>query len=243
MKNLNLPKINYHLDRKTYLPAIMALLLSVVPWYFSSHFSTAAFSKNISIQILFFLATFMVNFLTLDRLTNKTHLRLMAPLAIIPLLIFIILLLSKQRYISMLGLLTIVPFITTFLPFDQKNGIGLISFALSLGTLNPMAFFYIRNGFAINIILKLGLLLSLTYIVILFSAFVTENRNFRIFTLGLVVVIAIASLILLKSWSALIYPIFALVGWVVAKIKLPRNITVLILITLACVLMLFTISN
>ncbi|MCS8564332.1 hypothetical protein PS421_08435 [Pediococcus pentosaceus] len=232
MNKINLPKFNYPIEKKSYLPAINALLLSVVPWYLSSHFSSEIFSKHLSIQILFFLATFMVNFLTIDRLTNKTNLRLMAPLAIIPILTFIILLFSENTYVALLGLLSFVPFLTTFLPLEQKNGVGLLTFSLSVGTLAPLAFFYIRNGFVTSILLKMGLLLSLMIIVILFAIFIKTSFKFAIFALALTLIITIFAFILLKSWTALIYPILAVFSWFVPKLHLPRNFTLLVLIAL-----------
>lgn len=243
MNKINLPKINYHVDKKSYLPAIIALIISIVPWYFSSHFSSDLFSKHLTIQILFFLATFMVNFITMDRLTNRTNLRLIMPLAVIPLLIFAVLLLSKERYISFIGLLSFTPFISTFLPYSGKNGVGLISFSVSSAILIPLAYFYIRNNFVSEIFLKICVLLALTFISVLFSIFISDIAKFNLLALGLILLTLIFSFFILKSWSALIYPIVSLIGWIIPRLKLPRNLNLLILIVLTCVLMIFTTSN
>lgn len=243
MNKINLPKINYHVDRKSYLPAIIALILSLVPWYFSSHFSSDLFSKHFTIQILFFLANFMINFLTMDRLTNKTNIRLMAPLALIPFLIFAILLLSNDRYISLIGILTFVPYISTFLPFNGKNGVGLISFSISLGTLVPITYFYIRNDFVSSVFLKICLLLTLTFISILFSIFINHPNKFIILGIVLNILVLILSAFILKSWNSLVFPILGLIGWLIPRFKLPSNLNLFILTILTCVLMIFTASN
>lgn len=243
MDKIKIPKINYHVDRKSYLPAILAVILTSTVWYFSSHFSSEPFKHNLTVQIIFFLASFMANFITFDQLTNKTNLRLIAPLAVIPVAFFIILLVSKERYVSLLGLLTLVPFVSVFLPFQGKNGVGLISFAFSISVLSPIAFFYIRNAFVSSMFLKTCLLLCLVFLMILFSVFVAHPEQFIYLEIGLLVVITIFGFVLFKQWSAVLYPMIGILGWYLPRVKLPRNFILLVLIILICVTFLFTAGH
>ncbi|AEV95451.1 hypothetical protein [Pediococcus claussenii] len=233
MKNLDFLHNNATVNQKTILPAIVSFLLSGSIWLFSSHFSTTHFGESFPIQLLLFLGIAMIIFITLDRFTNRTPPRLLLPIFIIPVAIIAIIYLSNQKSIAGLLALTLIPLFTSFLPFYKIDGIGLLIYAISLGTIFPFSYFFVQNKFVSGYLISLCIILSLSLISVNFPIFFEVSSTYRIFNIILNVLTIITALIVLKNWAVIPLMIISIASFFINQLDNIRyKLTIITVLTL-----------
>lgn len=239
MNKLNLPDLKNKIDQKTILPAALSVVFSSISWYFSYHFASLRLGSTVPTQILLFLFTLMMVFVTFDRLTNKSSLRVLLPLIGITLAIVVVLLLSKELVMAELCLLTLVTLLTTFMNFKDVNAVGLAMFSTSIGVILPVAFFYLSNRFVSGYFLQVCIGLALVLSVAFFDIFITNVKPYHWVLAGLSVITAVFLLFTFHAWAVLVTFVMFIINWFIAQmdLKIGNKLLVSTIIILAFIIL------
>ena len=221
---LNINKINRQkLNFNFYTPIIATIAITLANSWLVNQYSSEILTRNIFWQIIFVSLTGLTSYLNFDNFINSNKNKSKIILIIPIVLLFVIMLFHSPISLAILGLLTLIPFLTNMFSFSTNNGIGLISLAASIGFIQPVVLYYLRNNFLTFTFVKVCLLTLICMTLLLFSFYFSKSENYKISLISILILEFIFSLILFPKTSTILIFLLCLISLILVFLRLKKK--------------------